>query len=150
MFTKYPLYRDFKTPNSWLESRVNCNEARSAVMKSGSGNSLHDNLTISLMETRNTKISKTEKCETGKIIRVYTPRGVITKSLSEQNTMNRIQKAGKKFERINLGEEGGETIFIPNNSVNHIYFILRDTLSDNSNHPAADWHTELACSRAMS
>lgn len=39
--------------------------------------------------------------------------------------MDRIQKAGTKFERI--GQEEEETTFIPNNSVNHIYFIFRDT-----------------------
>lgn len=39
--------------------------------------------------------------------------------------MDRIQKAGTKFERV--GQEGEETLFIPNNSINHIYFILRDT-----------------------
>lgn len=31
----------------------------------------------------------------------------------KQNTVNRIQKAGIKFGRINLREEEEETIFIP-------------------------------------
>lgn len=74
------------------------------------------------METRNIKISKTEKCKTGNIRRVYKPKLTKTKTLSEQNTMSRIQKAGTRFERINFREVGEETIFIPNNSENHISY----------------------------
>lgn len=108
----------------------------STFIKSGWWNSLHDN--TSPMEVMNIKISKTKKCRTEKIRRVYTPKWIQTENLLEQSTMDRIRrKVGTKFQS-GAGREGDQTI-----PTNHIYFIVRDSLSDKGNNLAADWCTEL-------
>lgn len=93
---------------------------------------------VSPMEVINIKISKTKKCKTKKIRRVYTPKRIKTKIFLEQSTMGRIRrKAGTRFERT--GQEGEETIFIPNNPQEpHLIHSQGLFLSDKGNSLATD------------